>query len=153
MNKLKIYPKVNNKLYFDGCSKGNPGRAGIGAVLYVNDIQVWGSSMYLGIYTNNEAEYNALIFGLQKALEFTENYGTDELIVYGDSQLVINQMKGVYKVNSENLKKLNSKAVELKNKFRYIEFQHIYRKYNKEADRLANLAIIDYLTDDNLTKM
>jgi len=143
MNKPKIYPQVNNKLYFDGCSKGNPGKAGMGAILYVNNEEICSGSIYLGKCTNNEAEYNALIFGLKEALERNIN----ELIVYGDSQLVINQMKGVYKVKSDNLKKLFDIALDLKNNFKYIEFQHVYREKNKEADRLANLAIPNDIND------
>jgi len=141
---LKVYPSSTEFiLKFDGCSKGNPGSAGIGAVIYKNGIEYWASCKYLGDKkTNNEAEYSALILGLENAIE----QKITKLSVCGDSLLVINQINGVYKVKNENLFKLYEKAIKLKNQFSYIDFNHIYRKDNKRADELSNIAL-DYIND------
>ena len=140
----KIYPKLPYRLNFDGCSKGNPGAAGIGAILYFEDQEIWCSNQYIGIKTNNESEYMALILGLNEALLRS----ISELIVCGDSLLVINQMKGTYKVKNKNLLELYNYAKYLCNNFQYIEFNHVYRNCNKRADKLANLALeTKYETD------
>jgi len=139
---VKIHPKLlttEYKLQFDGCSKGNPGLAGAGAVIYKNGEEVWGSFTYLGnCCTNNEAEYNGLILGLRYALDELE---IKHLTVEGDSQLVIKQMNREYKVKSPNLQELFQDASLLAERFDYIAFQHIYRNDNKRADELSNLAI------------
>ena len=124
-------------LFFDGCSKGNPGRAGAGAVLYDElKNEVFAESVFAGhSATNNEAEYTGLILGLNEALK----QGTKELQVRGDSQLVIRQMQGKYKVNSPNLVPLHQCATMLASKFAKIEFEHVYRDSNKRADALSNL--------------
>jgi ribonuclease HI len=125
-------------MYFDGCSKGNPGHAGIGAVIYQNADELWGASQYIGdTKTNNQAEYSALIFGLQSAID----HNIKELLVYGDSQLVINQMNNIYKVKHPYLIILYNQAKELTKQFNYIEFKHILRNKNNRADELANLGI------------
>lgn len=123
-------------LFFDGCSKGNPGRAGAGAVLYdVNGAEVFAESVFVGpIATNNEAEYAGLILGLTEALK----HGITELHVRGDSQLVMRQMQGKYKVNSSNLVPLHQSATTMASKFTKIDFEHVYRESNKRADALSN---------------
>ena len=134
----KIYPTCDYVMYFDGCSKGNPGHAGIGAVIYQNADELWGASQYIGdTKTNNQAEYSALIFGLQSAID----HNIKELLVYGDSQLVINQMNNIYKVKHPYLIILYNQAKELTKQFNYIEFKHILRNKNNRADELANLGI------------
>jgi ribonuclease HI len=133
----KIYPSGEYILKFDGASKGNPGLAGTGMVIYKNNEEVWSSCKYIGHKTNNQAEYSALIFGLKGALEL----GIKSLSVYGDSLLVINQITGLYKVKSDSLLELHKEAVELKTHFDYIEFNHVYRENNKRADGLSNLAL------------
>jgi len=139
---VKIHPKLlttEYKLQFDGCSKGNPGLAGAGAVIYKNGEEIWGSFSYVGNYsTNNEAEYNGLILGLRYALDELE---IKYLTVEGDSLLVIKQMNREYRVKSLNLKLLSQEASLLAERFDYITFQHIYRNENKRADELSNLAI------------
>jgi ribonuclease HI len=135
----KIKPHTEYSLYFDGCSKGNPGPSGIGAVIYQNSEEYWTSCIYLGENkTNNEAEYSALILGLNQALK----YNIDSLSVYGDSLLVINQLNNVYKVRNEKLFELYGMVVKLAKKFKYIEFTHVYRVKNKRADELSNLALM-----------
>ena len=124
-------------LYFDGCSKGNPGRAGAGAVLYDHaSSEVFAESAFVGHHaTNNEAEYTGLILGLNEALK---RGITTELLVRGDSMLVIRQMQGKYKVNSPNLAQLHKCVNALASKFEKIEFEHVYREGNKRADELSN---------------
>lgn len=134
------------KLKFDGCSKGNPGLAGAGAVIYLNDDndneleEIWTASQFIGTKaTNNEAEYSGLIIGLKKAIELN----IKELNVEGDSLLVIKQMLGEYNVKSENLFKLYNEAKEYQKQFKNITFSHIYRINNKRADQLSNMALIN----------
>ena len=127
-------------LFFDGCSKGNPGKSGAGAVLYKNNIEIWSKAHYIGDkLTNNYAEYMGLIIGLQEAVK--QNIST--LQVKGDSLLVIRQMKGEYKVNSENILELYKLAKNLTLFINNIEFSHVYRKDNKRADALSNEALIN----------
>ena len=125
------------KLFFDGCSKGNPGKCGAGAVIYKDDQEVWSDSKFVGINTNNYAEYSGLLLGLEKAIDM----GITELDVYGDSMLVIRQMKGEYKVNSPNIKPIYDKTKEVSRKFQKISFKHVYRVKNARADELSNEAI------------
>lgn len=137
----KIFPILDYVLYFDGCSKGNPGPSGIGAVIYKNKIEIWNSCKYIGDKrTNNEAEYSALIMGLEEAIKMD----IKELSVCGDSLLVINQVNGIYKVKNLNLLVLYENIVLLKSKFTYIDFNHVYRNNNKRADELSNLALLDF---------
>lgn len=129
------------KMNFDGCSKGNPGLCGAGAVLYHNDNEIWSNSFFVGENaTNNRAEYAGLILGLQQA----DEYGIKSLHVQGDSQLVINQMKGLYQCNSPNLIQLYQRAKELETNFEKVYYEHILRHLNKRADYLSNVAIMNY---------
>ena len=128
-------------MQFDGCSKGNPGLSGAGAVIYKNNQEIWSQSFFVGKReTNNRAEYAGLILGLQEAV----NMGITCLHVQGDSQLVINQMKGVYQCNSPNLVECYELAKDLVSKFEKIEFEHILRKFNKRADELSNIPLHFY---------
>jgi len=137
-------------LYFDGSSKSNPGLAGAGAVLYdENNNEIWCVSKKVGDKeTNNYAEYYALVIGLEECLQRSiqqsiQQKNLKHLIVKGDSLLVIKQMKGEYKVKSENLLSLYKKAKELQEELQKeldscIEFIHVYRSENKRADELSN---------------
>ena len=141
----KFYPESNFIMNFDGCSKGNPGLAGVGAVIYCLNDEIWSGSLFLGKNaTNNQSEYTGLIFGLQQAIDMK----IKTLMVKGDSQLVINQMTGKYKCNSENIIELYKKAKELEKKFENIYYIHVLRDFNRRADELSNEAIKDYLKDD-----
>ena len=134
----KVYPSTEFVLYFDGCSKGNPGHAGIGAVIYKKGVEYWAACKYIGNKrTNNEAEYSALILGLKSAIDL----GIKRLSVCGDSLLVINQVNKIYKVKNPNLADMYDEVVELKTHFDYIDFNHVYRKDNKRADQLSNLGL------------
>lgn len=137
----KIFPAIDLVMRFDGASKGNPGVSGAGAVIYKNDAELWSGYTFVGEKeTNNVAEYHGLILGLTNAIELN----IKNLIVEGDSQLVIKQMNGDYKVNSENLKKLYMAAKQLEKSFDKIIYNHIYREKNGKADQLSNLAIQKY---------
>jgi ribonuclease HI len=139
---IKIHPEFDYKLNFDGCSKGNPGLSGAGAVIYHHNKEIWYSDFFVGEkFTNNHAEYAGLILGLQQAKEM----GIKLLKVEGDSELVINQMKGVYKCKSINLIDLYDKAKELERFFEKIHYCHVFRNKNKRADELSNFAINKYL--------
>ena len=143
----KIFPEIEYRLQFDGCSKKNPGLSGAGAVIYKYSKEIWSGDLFVGTNaTNNYAEYSGLIIGLEKAIEL--NIKT--LHVEGDSLLVINQMTGKYKCNSPNLTELYNKAKELSAKFDSINFVHIFRNKNARADELSNQAVIEYLTANNL---
>ncbi|ADQ06164.1 ribonuclease H [Caldicellulosiruptor hydrothermalis 108] len=126
------------KGYFDGASKGNPGPAGAGIVI-VNPAGnvILEYSKELGIKTNNEAEYLALIELLQKALEL----GIKELEILGDSQLVINQVFGSWNINMPHLYALYEQATELLEKFDKVKAKWIPREKNQLADSLSNKAI------------
>ncbi len=143
----KIFPEIEYKIQFDGCSKGNPGLAGAGAVIYKYGKEIWSNHLFVGTNdTNNCAEYSGLILGLQKAIELN----IKNIQVEGDSLLVINQMIGKYNCNSQNLIELYNKAKILASDFDEIRFFHIFRNKNARADDLSNQAVIEYLTANNL---
>ena len=125
-------------LYFDGCSKGNPGKSGAGYVIYKGDDEIAHKSVYVGDKeTNNKAEYTGLYEGLLYAVE--NNIVC--LHVKGDSNLVIKQINGEYKVKSENIHTIYKDTKKLCTHFEKITFEHVYRKDNKRADELANLGL------------
>jgi ribonuclease HI len=119
-------------LYFDGCSKGNPGPAGSGAIIKNENHIIWSGSENIGNDTNNVAEYKGLILGLKHCTE-------GKYLIKGDSMLIINQMNGKYKVNSPHLLILHNEAKQIikENKLD-VTFHYIPRAENKEADQLAN---------------
>tara|TARA_B110000967_G_C18897697_1_gene571979 strand:- start:4476 stop:5468 length:993 start_codon:yes stop_codon:yes gene_type:complete len=129
------------KMRFDGACRGNPSNTiGMGAILYDEDnIVVDTSSRKYELEggTNNVAEYLSLIDGLRLA----QTNHVNNLLVEGDSQLIINQITGVYKVNSSKLMIYHTIVKRLIESFDQIEFQHILREFNKEADQLANKAL------------
>jgi ribonuclease HI len=125
-------------IYTDGAAKGNPGPAGIGFVAHRPDGTVFFKHFrYIGEATNNVAEYTAFIEGLKKAVE----KGIARVRVASDSELLVRQMLGVYKVKNPHLKKLYDKAAGLIAQFEYFEIFHVDRTRNAEADELANRAI------------
>jgi ribonuclease HI len=137
-------------LYFDGASKGNGGESGCGCVVKFDEgedgiIKQGCGYKYLGTKTNNEAEYSALLLGfnLVLSLEYTDMVKPENIHinVYGDSKLVIEQMKGKWQVKAENLKPLWEEATKLSKQFKSVTFKHIDRSLNTEADRLANQAV------------
>jgi ribonuclease HI len=142
IDKPKEYFEFKFKMNFDGCSKGNPGVSGAGAVIYEDNEEIWADQFFVGEkFTNNHAEYAGLILGLQQA----KKLNIKNILVEGDSQLVINQMIGTYNCNSPNLIELYDKAKLLEKHFEKIHYQHIDRKFNKRADQLSNIAVMDYI--------
>lgn len=132
---------MNNEkiiIYTDGGSRGNPGPAGIGVVLYNEKKErIAEISKYLGVTTNNQAEYTALIEGLKKA----KDLGAKEVSVFMDSELVVKQLKHEYKVKNKDLAPLFLQVYNLSLNFSKISFTHVYREHNSEADKLANEAM------------
>ena len=123
------------KIYSDGASRGNPGEAAAAALIYDQDDNLLEEhSSYLGKTTNNIAEYRALLLGLRRAREL----GAREVEVFADSQLIIRQMRGEYRVKHQALKPLFLQARELAAAFARVEFNFIPRAKNKRADALAN---------------
>ena len=131
-------------IYTDGGSRGNPGPAGMGVVIAdKKGKMVKEYSGFLGVKTNNEAEYEAVIFGLKKikALLGKEKIKNTEIEFRLDSQLIARQLNGEYKIEEEKLFPLFIKIWNLKMDFGPIKFSEIPREQNKEADRLANEAM------------
>jgi len=126
------------KLYSDGGARGNPGPSGIGAVLKNDNNEIIAEvSEFIGNGTNNQAEYRAVLAGMEKA----KSLGVEELHCYLDSELVVKQLKREYKVKNVELATLFVKAHNLALNFKKITYTHIRRELNKEADLLANLAM------------
>jgi ribonuclease HI len=123
---------------FDGGSRGNPGPAGIGVVLAAEDgTPLITRGKFIGVATNNVAEYTALIFGLREAAKL----GASKILVRGDSELVIRQMRGEYRVKNPALKHLFEQAQALLGDFKSVKLEHNLRDQNSLADRLANRAM------------
>jgi ribonuclease HI len=124
--------------YTDGGARGNPGPSGYGVVINdSNGHKIAGFSKYLGKQTNNYAEYS----GLLAALEYAVQHGYKALKVISDSELMVKQIKGQYKVSNLQLKELHTRAKELISKLEWFQIQHVLRGHNAEADRLANQAM------------
>lgn len=125
-------------LYADGGARGNPGPAALGAVLVdQNGAVVREISQYLGVTTNNVAEWSGLIAGLEAALEL----GVQDLTVRLDSELVVRQVNGIYRVKHPNLQPLYAKAQRLLRRFERVDVAHVRRKENALADALVNRAL------------
>ncbi len=124
--------------YIDGGARGNPGPAGYGVSIQSADGQVL-DELYggLGIATNNVAEYNGLLAALQWALD----HEARRVHVRADSELLVKQMRGEYKVRNPGLQPLYVRARLLAAQLDDVKFEHVRREYNKEADRLSNLGM------------
>lgn len=125
-------------IYVDGGSRGNPGPSGVGVVIHdANAKKIKEISKYIGETTNNIAEYNALLYGLEEALILR----ADEIVINLDSELVAKQLTGDYRVKDPGLKPLFERAMNMLKGFKNFEVRHIEREKNKEADKLVNRAI------------
>jgi ribonuclease HI len=136
-------------IFIDGASRGNPGRASAG--VYITDREgkrIAGISRYLGHKTNNEAEYGALLIGLQEA----RRLGGQSIHIYTDSELVAKQITGMYRVKEFHLRTLHQKAMEMIKGFASFEIGSIPREENQEADLLANQAIERKITRERELK-
>lgn len=126
------------RMFTDGASRGNPGQAGIG--VFIEDgagRNIKKIARYLGLATNNQAEYTALTDGLRAAAEL----GAEELEILADSELMVKQMNGLYKVKNPDLQSKHAEAKSLLKPFKRVVIKYIPREKNKEADALANKAI------------
>ena len=124
--------------HIDGGARGNPGPAGYGVVIQdASGKKLAELSEYLGHHTNNYAEYQGLLGVLRYAIA----HGIKALKVVSDSELMVRQMKGIYKVKHPELRKLYEEAQQLVRKLEYFEIRHAMREHNVDADRLANEAM------------
>jgi len=129
---------VKAKLSTDGGARGNPGPAAFGYVLEAEDGTVLDArGEAIGFATNNVAEYRALVAGLEKAVEL----GLDEIEVVSDSELLVRQMRGEYKVKNAALRELNEAAEALADRLRKVTYTAVRREHNELADRLVNEAL------------
>ena len=128
---------MRHQLFCDGASRSNPGDASIGVSILLDGKEVHTISKKIGIATNNEAEYQALIYGL----DYCVDNSIKEIEVFLDSNLVVEQVNKNFKVKAANLKVLNLKVEELIKEFKFIKIKHVYREDNKRADQLANMAL------------
>lgn len=126
------------KLFIDGASRRNPGKAGAGICLMKYDVPVFQKGFYVKERTNNQAEYLALLLGVFYSHKYMT--GNDTLHIFSDSELLVKHMKGMYKIKDATLKQLFDIAVHLLQKMSYV-FCHIPRELNTVADQLANEGI------------
>ena len=136
---LNATPKlIEAKLYADGGSRGNPGPSASGfAIMNMDNQVVVKKGVYLGITTNNQAEYQALKLGLEEA----KRMGVREVHVYMDSLLVINQMLRIFKVKNRDLWPIHEAIVQLAKTFKHVSYTHVPRELNKIADGAVNEAL------------
>lgn len=130
---------ILSNIYFDGGSRGNGGKnskAGSGVFIEINNMPILELVRPLGPFSNNIAEY----FGALTSLEVARQLGLRDINVIGDSELVIKQLKGEYKVKNEDLKVLYSRIKELEREVN-VNYKHVKREFNKDADRLSNVAM------------
>ena len=130
---------MNVRIYTDGGSRGNPGPSASGAVIFALDETVEGEVLaevmkYLGKTTNNQAEYTAIVVGLEKAAEL----GATGVELFMDSELAVKQLKGQYKVKNAEIAKRFLEVKNLTHKFEWVTYTHVRRENNKHADSLVN---------------
>jgi len=133
-----IDPSRTYKLMFDGGSRGNPGKAGAGMVLYDDTgREIWGGGKFMPNCTNNQAEYTALLEGLH----YARSLGIQKIQCHGDSQLVIRHLTGQYRVKSDLLRSLYEDTKAALGEFQDFQLRHVKRVDNHRADVLANKAM------------
>lgn len=135
------YPIMKKvRMYADGGSRGNPGPAAGAAVLFAlsdsgeQGERIADAEKYIGINTNNQAEYTGIIIGLQKALDL----GYEEVDVRLDSELAVKQINGIYRVKNPDIAKRFLEVHNLRTKFKKVTFSHVFREQNAAADALVN---------------
>ena len=138
--------------YCDGACFGNPGPMGIGAVIWKDGKKLQEISEYIGSGTNNIAEYSAVIRALIEIKKLGARSKRLEAIIRSDSQLLIRQMNGEYKVKEKHLKALKLKIDELRIGM-HVKFEHIPRERNKSADYLSKIAIEMEIRNETLNKL
>ncbi|MCF7803048.1 MAG: ribonuclease HI family protein [Candidatus Marinimicrobia bacterium] len=125
-------------LFVDGASQPQRKQAAIGGVLYLNDSEIENFSENIGEATNNEAEYRAMLFGI----EMLEKYEPDKVFIYADSELVVKQLNGEYQVKNDRMKKLYGKVMNALQIFPHYSIEHVPRERNKRADQLSKQGIL-----------
>jgi ribonuclease H / adenosylcobalamin/alpha-ribazole phosphatase len=132
-------------VYSDGAARGNPGPAGIGAVVLDDDGSVIAEvAQGIGIATNNVAEYRAALAGLQAAREA----GARSVLLRADSRLLVEQLAGRFRVKNPTLIRLHQQVRDVLRSFDRVEFEHVRRELNRHADRLANLGVDEWLAGE-----
>ncbi|MST04385.1 MAG: ribonuclease HI family protein [Candidatus Pacebacteria bacterium] len=125
------------EIYTDGGSRGNPGPSAAGFT-----VDGVGYGKFLGVNTNNFAEYTAVILALKKVIEISDSKSKQiDIDLKSDSLLLINQLNGKFKVKALNLKPLFNNVCELRKEFKLVKFTHVYREKNKEADEQVNIVL------------
>ncbi len=130
------------ELYTDGASKGNPGHAGIGFVIKKDGYTIQEQSKYIGITTNNVAEYTALLEGLKRI----KTLGINKVKVFSDSELMVKQINGDYSIKNNVLQKLYNQVMSITKGLKSFSVEHIPRSQNIEADRLSKKGSMDHST-------
>jgi ribonuclease HI len=147
MNEPKNLIKKDDvlKIYTDGASRKNPGPSAYAFIFVRGEEIIYSTSKYLGTQTNNTAEYTAVIEALKKAVEYTRW----KVEVYSDSELIINQINGEWRIKDDHLKDLHNQIITQITNFKEVKFFHVSRenKFIKEADKLCNECL-----DKNLGK-
>ncbi|HEX9122602.1 MAG TPA: ribonuclease HI family protein [Actinomycetota bacterium] len=129
----------------DGAARGNPGPAGIGVVISTPDGEVLATiARGLGVATNNVAEYTAAVEGLRRA----KDLGGTDVLLRSDSHLLVEQLSGRYRVKNPRLQRLHAEAREIAKSFARVRYQHVPRERNKDADRLANQGVDEWLVGE-----
>jgi ribonuclease HI len=124
-------------IHIDGAARGNPGPASFAYVIARDGGRVIEDKGFLGSATNNFAEYTALVRALERAAEL----GAERLVILSDSELLVKQMNGLYKVKNEGLRELYEEAMDLCRRFQRVSIRHVPREANRHADRLCNEAL------------
>ena len=135
--------KLHYTLYTDGGSRGNPGPSAIGFVIEGDGIEKKEVGEYIGETTNNVAEYSAVIAGLKKLKSMigSDKAAQATVDVYADSELLVNQVNGKYKIKEEGMQKLFIELWNARLDFSEVKFTHVFREQNKGADRMVNAAL------------
>ena len=140
-----VEPPERVVVYCDGAARGNPGPAGIGAVIYGPGRDVLDRiAEGIGVATNNVAEYRAAIAGLERAAEL----GASRVMLRSDSRLLIEQLAGRFRVKNPTLQRLHREARVAAGRFARVTYEHVPRERNKEADRLANEGVDRWLAEE-----
>ena len=135
---------MSYQIYSDGASRGNPGPSGIGAVILKNGEVVHEIAKFIGEVTNNVAEYEALL----EALDYCVKHKCSPVEILADSQLLIKQLAGEYRVKHENIKPLYQRAQEYLRYLKVTGYKHVPREQNKHADKLANKGIDQHFSKE-----
>ncbi|TAL14374.1 reverse transcriptase-like protein [Patescibacteria group bacterium] len=135
--------KTRIVIYSDGGSRGNPGPSAAAFVILDNETVIDQGGEYIGITTNNQAEYHGVLLGLERAVE----KGIDALEFRIDSMLVVNQLNGLYKIKNRELWPVNERVQTLLSKFKSVKFHHVPRELNKMADALVNKLLDEHQND------